>query len=308
MAASSAPAKADDLYGSAAIITNRSCSTSIATCTVDGAFAPGVVRLQPNQLYGGYQSQGSESASLLGGASAAGEVAFGADYLPTLRVGAWAGDETRTGMTITSFRAFTYTGDQAIDLALTGQLHFIGSGDVAGPEGGADFAGDGTLNMAFSILRVSTVAAAFGPGSDANSIISNSDIDFADCGGSGVVAAGGYNSAGVGAGEHTQAIGLSSTCGGGAITLNKGDSFVVVASLQAIANRGGFIDATHTFTVQYDAAHTYYSGTQDSVGEGFFSQNIVNGAAVPEPASWALMIGGFGLTGGLLRRRRGRLA
>ncbi|MFI4966753.1 MAG: PEPxxWA-CTERM sorting domain-containing protein [Caulobacterales bacterium] len=27
-------------------------------------------------------------------------------------------------------------------------------------------------------------------------------------------------------------------------------------------------------------------------------------AAVPEPASWALMIGGFGMVGGLLRRRR----
>jgi PEP-CTERM motif len=31
-------------------------------------------------------------------------------------------------------------------------------------------------------------------------------------------------------------------------------------------------------------------------------------AAVPEPASWALLIAGFGLTGGLLRRRRGQSA
>lgn len=28
-------------------------------------------------------------------------------------------------------------------------------------------------------------------------------------------------------------------------------------------------------------------------------------AAIPEPASWALMIAGFGLVGGALRRRRG---
>ncbi|MGL6043058.1 MAG: PEPxxWA-CTERM sorting domain-containing protein, partial [Sandaracinobacteroides sp.] len=31
-------------------------------------------------------------------------------------------------------------------------------------------------------------------------------------------------------------------------------------------------------------------------------------AVVPEPASWALMIAGFGLTGAMLRRRAGRRA
>ena len=30
--------------------------------------------------------------------------------------------------------------------------------------------------------------------------------------------------------------------------------------------------------------------------------------AVPEPASWALMIGGFGLTGGMMRRRAGKVS
>ncbi|RYF07394.1 MAG: PEP-CTERM sorting domain-containing protein, partial [Oxalobacteraceae bacterium] len=29
--------------------------------------------------------------------------------------------------------------------------------------------------------------------------------------------------------------------------------------------------------------------------------------ALPEPASWALMIGGFGMVGGTLRRRRARV-
>ena len=35
-----------------------------------------------------------------------------------------------------------------------------------------------------------------------------------------------------------------------------------------------------------------------------FSVTSVSGGAVPEPATWALMIGGFGLTGATLRRRR----
>ncbi|MGZ3376624.1 MAG: PEPxxWA-CTERM sorting domain-containing protein, partial [Phenylobacterium sp.] len=35
-----------------------------------------------------------------------------------------------------------------------------------------------------------------------------------------------------------------------------------------------------------------------------FAFSVAGGGAVPEPASWALMIGGFGLAGAALRRRR----
>jgi hypothetical protein len=34
----------------------------------------------------------------------------------------------------------------------------------------------------------------------------------------------------------------------------------------------------------------------------------VDGTAVPEPASWMMMLGGFGLVGGMMRARRGRRA
>jgi hypothetical protein len=40
---------------------------------------------------------------------------------------------------------------------------------------------------------------------------------------------------------------------------------------------------------------------------GHVYQNQTSGG-VPEPASWALMIGGFGMAGGMLRRRRAELA
>ncbi len=43
-------------------------------------------------------------------------------------------------------------------------------------------------------------------------------------------------------------------------------------------------------------------------GGGFEFDNITLAGAVPEPASWALMLGGLGLVGGALRRRSGMVA
>jgi hypothetical protein len=53
----------------------------------------------------------------------------------------------------------------------------------------------------------------------------------------------------------------------------------------------------------YGPATFGFSGYGDEVGELRIANN-----AVPEPATWALMIAGFGLVGGSLRRRRGYLA
>ena len=41
---------------------------------------------------------------------------------------------------------------------------------------------------------------------------------------------------------------------------------------------------------------------------GVFFDNVSVSGAVPEPASWALMIGGFGMAGAMLRRRRALVA
>lgn len=64
--------------------------------------------------------------------------------------------------------------------------------------------------------------------------------------------------------------------------------------------------STYTFLVNTGAAlpSTLYFGVTDGVytdNGGRFSITI---NAVPEPASWALLIGGFGLTGAAMRRRR----
>lgn len=55
------------------------------------------------------------------------------------------------------------------------------------------------------------------------------------------------------------------------------------------------------FAVDYDGS--YYN---DSTGIKLTVRTI--DPAVPEPASWAMMLGGFGLIGGAMRRRNGKLA
>ena len=50
-------------------------------------------------------------------------------------------------------------------------------------------------------------------------------------------------------------------------------------------------------------------GMTNSSGEFYLSPNVpVTPAAVPEPASWAMMIGGLGLVGGAMRRRKTAIA
>ena len=45
-----------------------------------------------------------------------------------------------------------------------------------------------------------------------------------------------------------------------------------------------------------------------SSGNSFEFDNIATTSAVPEPATWAMMITGFGLAGAAMRRRRATLA
>ena len=59
------------------------------------------------------------------------------------------------------------------------------------------------------------------------------------------------------------------------------------------------------FTVWGDAGETFTSITLQSTRNSFEIDNLAIGnTAVPEPATWALMIMGFGGAGAMLRRRR----
>ena len=284
-------ASADNIYGSGAIFTSRPCTAPAdQTCVVSG------VPRTFTQFSGGYATGFDASATISAGETAAAYVNFGTGYLPIIGLGSTAGALTRTGATATGFQSFTYTGDVDIDLAIKGSLHYITSGDAVDGDG----YGEGTLNVALGIMTLDQFAA-FGPQSTGADIVNSISTSFPDCGASGVVASGGFNSVGT-TGENSVTVGLASNCSGGRITLHNGDSFVVVATMQAISNRTGFLDGLHTFAIDLDAEHTFLAGTDTVVDAAVLRASIDN--SVPEPGTWAMMILGAGLAGTALRRRR----
>ncbi len=82
---------------------------------------------------------------------------------------------------------------------------------------------------------------------------------------------------------------------------------------------GSDVDGPGFFLASYDTANSFNDGVYsvNSVFDGAATSGIANTAgtitqftgtaladAVPEPATWAMMIGGFGMAGGAMRRRR----
>jgi hypothetical protein len=285
-------ASADNIYGSGAIFTSRPCTaTPDQLCNVAGT--PRTF----TQFAGGYGQGLNTFAAISTGETAQGYVNFGAGYLPTLGIGSDSGAATRTGATLTGFQSFTYTGAFDIDLALKASLHYIQSGDLVD----GDAIGEGGLNVSLGIMSLAQFAA-LGPGATGADIVNSISTNFPVCGADGVAAATDYNSGGQGAGEYRVDVGLATSCSGGKITLHNGDSFVVVATMQAISNRNGFLDATHTFAVDLDTEHTFLAGTDTVVDAAVLRASIDN--SIPEPGTWAMMILGAGLAGTALRRRR----
>lgn len=280
-------------FGSAAILTNRTCIT-----TAGGDCQLGTRNFL--QYAGGAGSSFSVSATneANSGASGSAYSTFSGDAVPTLGVSSFAGANTRTGASALAYQTFTYNGDAAINLALTGTLHYIGSGNLTNTGViGVEPAGSGFFGANLTILPLS---ALDGIGTTGEDLIGSLTM-MTDCS-AGATATAFSSSNGLGAGEHNIPLSLSTGCDGGAITIQSGQSFVILATVQAISNKGGFLDASHTFSSYFDPEKTVFADTGEAVGATFLSASV---AAVPEPGPWALMISGFGLIG-LAMRRAGR--
>lgn len=281
-------AHAGSIWGSAGIITSRPC-TAAATADCNLAVKRSL------KFFDGGMSSGISGSFGSAATHAAVEASFDGGYLPVLRAGSNAVGATRDGATVVAFRSYTYTGAVAIDFALSGALHYVNSGDVSLKDG----FGEGALNVILSIFSFDALAG-LNPASTASDIFA-SPFGDPDCA-TGAAGVSGYSSLGKGSGEHLATVSLTTGCGGSALTLHPGNRFVIGAVMQAISNRGGFIDAMHTFRVQLDPEHTYFAGTHDVVDPSVLGASI--SASVPEPASWTLLILGFGAVGGMVRARR----
>ena len=95
------------------------------------------------------------------------------------------------------------------------------------------------------------------------------------------------------------------------VHLTAGQQYVVVNQVGQNAWAYGAVTATGA-TFDYDAyaygaALTFPTSTAGASGAAYFGPNLTL-QGVPEPASWALMIGGFGIVGAATRRRRASAA
>lgn len=77
------------------------------------------------------------------------------------------------------------------------------------------------------------------------------------------------------------------------------------AGIAALTSGGSFLVGGRVTNRPPEAIHALFSGTTNATVTLDFDTVV---AAVPEPASWAMLITGFGLAGSALRRRRAAIA
>ncbi len=283
--------------------TNQSCNPGYVLGSGDFSPYVGTEDYQPTHF-------GAESASYARLLPPGGTFSYGsaisfsltdpASDLPVLKAGAFTrpnnlGKDATSYSYISTLSAFTYDGPDALPLPLVGNIdYFI----TFAPINYAAPLAAGSYPFSFGQLRSRLVVgtADLFQGTALNP-------DALTCGSANVLASagafngvGGYASGG-GRQDLTMTLDVSTGCDGNPLTLQPGQQFYVYAFLEALALRGATVDATNSFHVNF------LPNTPPALQQALIS-GISPVLSVPEPGSWAMLIIGFGLAGGALRRRR----
>lgn len=283
------PAAAAGSFGTATNTSLRRCNASLASDCPGSTLLKAVRQGGPgrNRIASRLQA---DAGSAQAGSYATGSAELRGIGLPVIKASAYAaGTDSRLVGSAQVWQTITWRGGAPTAFGLAGNLHFADS--TASPING--LAAGGSSFTAF-IYIWDAALFPFQPGSPPFFGLEGYTND--PCSLAGMLGAAAVNGITPG-GEFD--IGLQTTaCGGGSLRLNSGQSIVVHTNFNLFVNRGGFIDATQTFTTAIDPALGVETVAGLTDGLAFA------GAAVPEPANWALLIAGFGLTGAAMRRRR----
>lgn len=291
-----APAAAQTV-GSASYLTHRNCGGVSATTGCPTIFPLHGIA---TDLYGGGVGIGGATVLDVGGGNRAWtNITLGAFDLPEIKAFSAAPGDTRMNANSFAFQSYLNTSASAVEFSISGNLHIASSsGSPTGNPllpGGAQYTGYLGLWDPSILSGLTTPQQLF------------TALFYAPCGTSGVRATGSSSGSLVSPGELTVSMTTSSCSGGGTITLAPGQEILVVAGLQIPVNRGGFVDASRTFTTTLGADLTadqiaaITGSVQSAVARGADFHRVFG--AVPEPSAWALLILGFGVIGGAMRGR-----
>lgn len=309
LALGASPALAQSTVGSSSFATHRNCTDPASPC---GGDLPGQ-NIATSSRGGGVGIAGYNGLDIGGGNQSWSNVTFGAFDLPVIQAFTSAPGNVRMNINVFGFQSYTYTGTGATPFSIAGNLHIVDSSvtthpDVTGDYGGGvrdysggQFAGGATYTQYVGIWSPSILAGLTSAQDLFNALF------YADCSTAGVLGFG-TNGGNLTGGERNIGVSTDTECGAGSLTLTPGQEILVVAGIQLPVNRGGFADASSTFSTMLDSSvltpdqiANLMANTTSAIGNGT-PVRIVPG--VPEPATWLSMILGFGLVGGLIRARR----
>lgn len=296
-----ASAQADTIYGSAALLTARDCSnvTAVQDCIPNAVHGNPVVPRVFTSYLGGVGASLNTSVTNTHGTY---QVGTGANPggLPVLKGGSWSGSNSRINTNAVVFQQFTYLGADSTPFSLVGNLDFDYSGndglDEAGEVGSGGAHGEQAGEASLFAQMYLMSASAFAGVSSAEDVM---QLLGRGCGDAGIGAQVSFSASGLPAGHHDTQLKLDKNCAGEDMFLSTGSTFVVVMALQTPSNRGGFSDATHTFSSAFDP-----SLKPEELAK--LQQFVLPGSPrdLPEPAALGLLLLAAAAAGGGRRFRR----